>query len=138
MVDPAAQSVCLLAARKAGEMRIVFVDDCKDLADVMVVLCKQLVKCEGIAAYSGPEALSLVREFRPHIAFIDLVMPKMSGMDVAKQIRSEALPIKLVAFTGMSTASVKMEAREAGFDSFLLKPASMRIIVDTLEQVPAH
>jgi CheY-like chemotaxis protein len=108
-------------------MRIVFVDDSKDLVEVMRVLVQQLLRCEVRTARSGLEALSVIREFAPHIAFIDLVMPGMCGLEVARTLKLEPSPPKLVAFSGLNTEEA---ALRAGFDSFLLKPASMRLIID--------
>lgn len=106
-------------------MRILVADDNRDNADS----CAMLLQIEGHdtrKAYSGREALAIAAEFHPQIALLDIVMPEMTGYEVAREIRASAWgkDIVLVAVTGYSQVEDKRKASAAGFDHHLAKPVS--------------
>ncbi len=103
--------------------QVLLVDDSPTLADMLALFFK-LHGFSTRAAYGGREALEAILEDAPDIAFIDLTMPEIDGMAVARQLRQWP-PAKrpvLVALTGWEGASHENAAREAGFDHFLAKP----------------
>jgi CheY-like chemotaxis protein len=77
-----------------------------------------------IAASSGTEALEKVRSEAPDLVLLDIVMPKMSGYEVAQRLRADPatrfLPIVMV--TALGAQEEKVKAIEAGADDFLTKP----------------
>jgi CheY-like chemotaxis protein len=111
--------------------RVLVVDDNKDLADAeawLLKLCGQTVR----QAYDGPSALRVATEFDPDIVFVDLVMPGMDGMAVARKMRNlyGAERPKIVALTGFGQPAFRDAAGAAGFDGYITKPAST---IDFLE-----
>jgi signal transduction histidine kinase/ActR/RegA family two-component response regulator len=118
-----------LPARKARN-RVLVVDDNVDAADSLA----DLLGMEGFdvrACYAGDTALSLARQFRPEVAFLDLNMPGMSGLDLAKALRAEPWggPARLVALTGMGQKTDLEATRAAGFAAHLTKPAPVAEIL---------
>src|SRR5215471_490935 len=77
-----------------------------------------------VTASSGAEALEKVRTAAPDLVLLDIVMPGMSGYEVAQRLRSDPttsfLPIVMVTVLGAQEEKVK--AIEAGADDFLTKP----------------
>lgn len=107
--------------------RILLVDDSKFLADILATFFN-LEGFSARAAYGGKEAMEAVRLEVPDIAFIDISMPDVSGLEVARHIRSTqppAVPL-LVALTGWDETSDRQAAIDAGFDHFLQKPVDPR------------
>ncbi len=110
--------------------KVLLVDDSKFLADILATF----FKLDGFIArstYGGQEALDACGNELPDIAFIDVDMPGLDGLEVARQIkatyRSNA-PV-LVALTGWDGDENRRAAIDAGFDYFLEKPvdpASLR------------
>jgi CheY-like chemotaxis protein len=83
----------------------------------------------------GEEALALAEIWRPHICVLDLLMPKLDGLEVARRIRDHgwvARPL-LIAMTGRTTAQDKRSALEAGFDHYMTKPADPATIVRIIQ-----
>ena len=103
--------------------RILVVDDNTDVAESLSLLL-QLNAHEIRTATNGRDALALVRDFTPDIAFLDIGMPGMTGYELAQQLR--ALPAlahtTLVAVTGWGSEEDQLRAREAGFDHHFTKP----------------
>jgi CheY-like chemotaxis protein len=78
-------------------------------------------------AFTGRDALDKVPRFRPDVVFLDIGLPGMSGLDVARVIKgssNQPTPY-VVALTGWGTEETKQKAREAGFDEHLTKPVEI-------------
>jgi signal transduction histidine kinase len=103
--------------------RILVVDDNRDAADSLALLLG-LAGADVEVAYDGPQALRLVADFHPRIAVLDLGMPGMSGLDVARRIRERhgERDCTLIALTGWGQESDRQLTREAGFAHHLTKP----------------
>jgi class 3 adenylate cyclase/CheY-like chemotaxis protein len=79
-----------------------------------------------VTARSGPEALQKVRDEAPDLVLLDILMPGMSGYEVAQRLRGDpvthVLPIVMV--TALGAQEEKVKAIEAGADDFLTKPVN--------------
>ena len=114
-------------------LRILVADDNRDNADS----CSMLLQMDGHevrVAYSGRDALTVAAEFAPHIMLLDIVMPEMTGYEVARQIRASAWGKKvlLVAITGHSQVEDKRKALAAGFDHHLAKPVEQAALQELI------
>lgn len=110
------------AARR--KLRVLVVDDNKAGADMLGTLVRILGQ-DVRTVYDGAAGVEAASRFRPDVVFLDLGMPKMSGYDVAQQIRAQPSgdDVMLVALTGWGQEEDKRRTREAGFDRHLVKPA---------------
>jgi CheY-like chemotaxis protein len=104
-------------------LRILIADDNRDSADSMSLLL-QLSGHEVRAAYDGAQAVAEAEAFRPHVAVLDIAMPRVDGYEAAQRIRAEAWgkDMILVAMSGFGQESDKQQAHAAGFDHHLTKP----------------
>jgi CheY-like chemotaxis protein len=105
--------------------KILLVDDQADAIDALAML----LEMDGHAvrtAYSGTDALAMVESFIPDLALIDVSMPDMSGMQLARILRSNAAlaNTRLIALTGYAGEADRQAATEAGFDAHMAKPVS--------------
>lgn len=73
-------------------------------------------------AKNGVEALELVERVRPDIAFIDINMPHMNGMDLAKQLKARDPSTFILLVTGHSEFEYARAAVKIGVDDYILKP----------------
>jgi PAS domain S-box-containing protein len=115
--------------------RILIADDNVDAADSLA----ELLRLEGHevhVAYDGEEALAHFQQFQPDAALLDVGMPKLSGLDVARGIRS--LPggkhTVMVAITGWGQTRDRLDALAAGFDHHATKPVDPAQILDLINQ----
>ena len=86
----------------------------------------------------GAEALAAAAEFAPHVAFIDIGMPKVHGYEVARRLRQATATTRclIVAVTGWGQENDRRRSREAGFDRHLVKPVDPADIEAIVEGVP--
>ncbi len=117
------------ATLAAGRRRILVVDDNEDAATSLAMLLEQLGH-EVVVATDGQDGITKAATFRPHIAFLDLGMPRMDGVEAAKRLRT--LPYGgqtiLIALTGWGQEHDLQRTREAGFDHHVLKPVKLHSI----------
>ena len=76
-------------------------------------------------AEDGVTGLRLAREAQPDLIVLDLMLPRMSGLDVCRQVRSE-MPVLIVMLTARDEESEKVVGLEIGADDYVTKPVSMR------------
>jgi CheY-like chemotaxis protein len=119
--------------------RVLIVEDDRDTADSFALLLK-VKGYNARACYTGKECLACLDEFRPQVIMLDLAMPKVTGFDLAQQIRGTAQhkDIPLVALTGYGQPSDRQQTREAGFAFHLLKPAKIEQVEEALRSVAAN
>jgi CheY-like chemotaxis protein len=111
-------------AAATAARRVLVVDDSTDAADSLAMLLV-LEGHEVSTAYSAAAALETAERLQPEIAFIDIGLPQMDGYEVARRLRASdrCRAIRLVALTGYGQPGDRAEARRAGFDHHLVKPA---------------
>jgi signal transduction histidine kinase len=85
-------------------------------------------------AEDGPRGLDLALRTQPDVALIDLGLPGFDGYDLARRLRAAptGIGIRLIALTGYSQPEDRRRAREAGFESFLVKPVNRRALDEAL------
>ncbi len=117
--------------------RVLVVDDSVDLADSLAASLEML-GCEVRWATDGPGALRLLDEWHPRIAFIDLTMPAMSGMQLLDRMRHRVAgqTFTAIAMTGLSSTRERERALEDGFDVFVQKPFDMNDLREVLSLLP--
>jgi DNA-binding response OmpR family regulator len=74
------------------------------------------------AAYSAEEAIEAARELQPDIVISDVLMPKMSGVDLGIHLRKELPKARVILFSGQAATSELMRKAEADGYSFELFP----------------
>jgi CheY-like chemotaxis protein len=105
---------------------VLVVDDNKDAAASMGMLL-EFLGSDVRTANDGPTALEMIEDYRPDVVLLDIGMPGMDGLEVARAIRrhAEFSKIVLIALTGWGQADDRKRTEQAGFDYHLVKPADV-------------
>jgi CheY-like chemotaxis protein len=138
LLEAATQQAARASAgsRSSPTRRVLIAEDNVDAAEMMRVMLG-LYGHEVRVAADGAEAVAVARTFRPHIAFIDIGMPRLDGYEVADRIRRmDGPPIVLVALTGWGQDEDKRRSREAGFDHHLTKPPEPDVVQRLIAACP--
>jgi DNA-binding LytR/AlgR family response regulator len=84
-------------------------------------------------AVNGAEAVHAVREHQPDFAFLDIEMPRMNGLEAAREVRGLAHVVFVTAYDQYA-----LEAFERGAVDYVLKPAQVERLGDTVERLKAR
>jgi PAS domain S-box-containing protein len=116
--------------------RILVVDDNVDAAEALSWILR-LEDQEVCVAHDGHAALQMASAMQPEIVFLDLKLPKISGLEVARRLRTgrSTRPPLLVATTGFGQEEDRRRTAEAGFDHHLVKPIDPQVLRSLLESV---
>jgi signal transduction histidine kinase len=123
-VRPTVESPAALPAS-----RVLVVDDNQDAAMTLAAILRRQGH-DVCVAFSGEDGLAKAGQFLPNVAFLDLNMPDLDGIQLAYRLRADPRTrrTRLVALTGMGRRSDMARTREAGFVAHLKKPASLDLI----------
>lgn len=107
--------------------KVLVVDDEKPISDIIKFnLSKE--GYEVVVAYDGEEALEKVEDEKPDLIILDLMLPKVDGLEVAKRVRANhTTPIIMV--TAKDSELDKVLGLELGADDYVTKPFSNRELV---------
>jgi two-component system CheB/CheR fusion protein len=111
----------------------------EDNTDSREMLCAML-KNAGLICHDAPDgvtALGLIDEVRPDAVILDVGLPEMDGLEVARRIRAnpQHATARLIALTGYGRPGDRLATKEAGFDYHLVKPVAPAELVALLGQL---
>jgi two-component system response regulator FlrC len=110
--------------------RILIVDDEPSMRTALMESVRRL-GYEVQGAIDGADALERVIRFRPWLVITDLKMPRITGLDLIKDIKARAPQTVIVLMTAYGTVETAVDAMKFGASDYILKPFSM----DLLERV---
>jgi two-component system response regulator PhoP len=105
-------------------MRILVIEDEEELRLQLSTRLKQAGYAADLAA-DGEEGLYMGREYPIDVAVVDLGLPKMSGIEVIRQLRNDGHQFPILILTARDRWQDKVEGLEAGGDDYLAKPFHM-------------
>jgi signal transduction histidine kinase/ActR/RegA family two-component response regulator len=134
--EPAVVSEVPAPAVVIGSKRILVVDDIADNRDTMEMLLSSYGHRVELAA-DGEEAVAKALVGRPDVAFVDIGLPKLSGYEVAREIRRRpgGEHLVLIALSGYGQPEDKRKALESGFDAHLTKPVNSSTFKQILSEL---
>jgi signal transduction histidine kinase/ActR/RegA family two-component response regulator len=116
--------------------RIVIVEDNTDVRELLRLRLKRLGH-DVHAVGDGVAGVETIVESKPHMALIDIGLPRLDGYQVATRVRSQlGRDVVLIAVSGFGQPEDKRKAAEAGFDDHLTKPADVQDIESLLARFP--
>lgn len=116
--------------------RVLIAEDERNIAESLRFLLARAGYEVGLAT-DGAQALAMVRRRRPDALVLDLMLPRLSGFEVLKELRADAetrtLPILMLTAKGQATD--RRTARDLGVDAFVTKPFANDEVVATVARL---
>ena len=111
-------------ALESGKRKVLIVDDDVELVELLEETFAQDGRFEIKTANNGFEAGMTVREFRPDLVVLDVMLPDINGKEVCQRIRSDPNldAVKVICISGMVEQDKINDLRLAGADDFMGKP----------------
>jgi len=115
-------------------LKALVADDFPDAADSLALFL-EYAGVEVLTAADGEAGLALALEWKPDICILDIQMPKMDGLALARAIRSQQWKKRplLIAMTGWTQIVSEQSALEAGFDHWSKKPVDVMWLVAIIQ-----
>ena len=119
-----------------SKQTILVVDDEQDLLD----LIEYNLKKEGynvLKAENGVQGLEMAKEHNPNLVLLDIMMPKMDGIEVCEKMRSnpDLKSIPVIFLTARSDEKTEVEGLDTGADDFVTKPISTTKLLSRIKAV---
>jgi two-component system, OmpR family, alkaline phosphatase synthesis response regulator PhoP len=121
------------------EKKILIVDD---EAHIRMLIGQTLEELEDegvefLTADNGASALELIQSEKPNLVFLDVMMPKMNGMDVCQRVKKELAidDVYIVLLTAKGQELDRQRGQEVGADVYMTKPFDPEVILSTAREV---
>lgn len=119
-------------ALESSKRKLLIVDDDQDLVDLMVDVFKSDGRFEIRTANNGFDAGMLVKEFRPDLVVLDVMLPDINGREVCQRVRLDPTMemVKIICISGMIEADKIAELRTSGANDFMHKPFAVEKLLE--------
>ncbi len=92
---------------------------------------------EFLTAENGEIALEIIKEEKPNLVFLDVMMPKMNGMEVCRRVKKELgmEAVYIVLLTAKGQELDRLKGQEVGADVYMTKPFDPEVILNKAKEV---
>jgi two-component system alkaline phosphatase synthesis response regulator PhoP len=120
------------------EKKILIVDDEAHIRMLIEQTLEELEE-EGVnflTAENGEQALEIIQDENPQLVFLDVMMPKLNGMEVCRRVKKELfIDVFIVLLTAKGQELDRMKGQEVGADLYMTKPFDPEMILEKARQV---
>jgi CheY-like chemotaxis protein len=118
--------------------KVLFVDDEETVANTLALIFSQK-GYDTLAAHSAEQALKMIAEWPPDLAILDVVLPKMNGIDLAILLTQKWPDCRVLLFSGQAlTSDLLAEAEKKGYTfAIVAKPIHPAMLLDRASKILA-
>lgn len=120
------------------DISVLIVDDNDITRETLRVILRHEVYTVAGEAYDGESALEMAIRLRPDIILLDVVMPKVSGLEALKNIRMVMADVKVLMVSANQDQEVVVEANNLGVSGYIVKPFNAKKVLDTMQQLASQ
>lgn len=119
-------------ALESGKRKILIVDDDEALVELMRDIFERDSRFDIRTTNNGFDAGMLVKEFRPDIVVLDVMLPDINGKEVCQRVRSDAAldDVRIICISGMVEQDKVADLKAAGANDFMQKPFSVEKLLE--------
>jgi len=124
-------------ALDSGKRKILIVDDDEELVELIVDVLMRDGRFEVKSVNNGFDAGMMVKEYRPDLIVLDVMLPDINGQEVCQRVRKEKAmdDIRIICISGMVEEDKIEELRAAGANDFLHKPFEIETLIDRISKL---
>jgi two-component system cell cycle response regulator len=113
---------------------VLIVDDNAQNLELLEVYLEEMPEVRTSSAANGLEALDVVGRDKPDLILLDIMMPKMSGFELCKQLKSAPATrdIVIIMVTALNETADIERATECGTDDYLTKPIDRKALIELI------
>jgi excisionase family DNA binding protein len=119
-------------ALESGKRKLLIVDDDQDLVEVLADVFNRDGRFDVKTVNNGFDAGMMVKEFRPDLVVLDIMLPDINGKEVCQRVRSDPAldEVKVICISGMVEQDKVQDLMAAGADDFMQKPFDAEALLD--------
>lgn len=124
-------------ALDSGKRKVLVVDDDEDLVELIVDALERDGRFDIRSVNNGFQAGMLIKEFRPDLIVLDVMLPDINGKEVCTLVRSQQAmdDVRIICISGMVEADKVQELRDAGANDFMQKPFDVDVLINRVCQL---
>ncbi len=124
-------------ALESGKRRILVVDDDEDLVELISDVLDRDGRFEVKTVNNGFGAGMMVKEYKPDLVVLDVMLPDINGKEVCQRVRSDSTmdEVRIICISGMVEEDKVQDLRDAGANDFMHKPFEVDRLVDRICQL---
>jgi DNA-binding response OmpR family regulator len=124
-------------ALESGKRKVLIVDDDEELVELISDVLERDGRFEIRTVNNGFDAGMMVKEYRPDLIVLDVMLPDINGKEVCQRVRSDRTmnDVKIICISGMVEEDRVGELRAAGADDFMHKPFEIERLVGRMCQL---
>jgi len=121
-------------ALESGKRKVLLVDDDAELVELMTKVLEEDGRFEVRIASNGFDAGMMVKEYRPDLIVLDVMLPDINGKEVCHRVRADTTleDVRILCISGMIEEDKVQELRLSGADDFLHKPFDIEELIDRM------
>src|ERR1044071_9235261 len=119
-------------ALESGKRKVLLVDDDTELVELMTKVLEEDGRFEVRVAATGFDAGMMVKEYRPDLIVLDVMLPDINGKEVCYRVRADNTleDVRILCISGMIEEDKIQDLRLSGADDFLHKPFEIEELID--------
>ncbi len=128
---------------ESGKRKVLLVDDDIEIVEMILKVLEEDGRFEVKVAQNGFDAGMMVKEYRPDLLVLDVMLPDINGREVCHRVRADSTleDVRIICMSGMVEEDKIQELRLSGADDFIRKPFDVFELIDKmcgqLEMEPA-
>jgi len=121
-------------ALESGKRKVLLVDDDVELVELMTKVLEEDGRFEVRIASNGFDAGMMVKEYRPDLIVLDVMLPDINGKEVCHRVRADNTleDVRILCISGMIEEDKVHELKLSGADDFLHKPFDVEVLIDRM------
>ncbi len=121
-------------ALESGKRKVLLVDDDPDLVEMMSKVLEDDGRFEVRVAANGFDAGMMVKEYRPDLIVLDVMLPDINGKEVCQRVRADNTleDVRIICISGMIEDDKISELKAAGADDFMHKPFDVEELIERM------
>ena len=123
-------------ALESGKRKVLLVDDEPEIVELIDRALQEDGRFEVRIAANGFDAGMMVKEYRPDLIILDVMLPDINGKEVCHRVRSDSSleEVRIICISGMVEEDKIQELKLAGADDFIHKPFDVDVLIERMCQ----
>ena len=120
--------------------RVLIIDDDEDHLRITAKVLTEIGQLDVVTSSQSADALQIIRQTKPDVLLLDIMMPKVDGFTICKQVKEtpDLSHIKILVYSAKIFDVDRKKALKLGADAYVSKVIESNKLIDTIRQVAGH